>query len=55
MTDQFKEVLNYSFTANIEKEFDTIASGNLEWGKMLAGFYKPFHEEVEKVLIIKKE
>jgi DNA topoisomerase-1 len=48
LTDQFKEVLNYSFTANIEKEFDTIASGNLEWGKMLAGFYKPFHEEVEK-------
>lgn len=48
LTDQFKAVLDYSFTANIEKEFDTIANGGLKWQTMIGGFYQPFHETVEK-------
>lgn len=44
----FKEIINYNFTANVEKEFDEIALGNLEWTKMIDQFYKPFHSLVEK-------
>lgn len=44
----FPEITNYSFTAEIEKEFDEIASGKLEWQKMLDQFYKPFHATVTK-------
>ncbi len=46
----FDKVMNYSFTANIEEEFDKIAEGNLQWNKMVGQFYKPFHESVEHTL-----
>ncbi len=48
LVDNFPNVTNFSFTANIEKEFDTIAEGKLEWEKMLENFYQPFHDKVEK-------
>ncbi len=44
----FSSILDYSFTASIEKEFDEIAAGNKEWKKVLAAFYKPFHDTVEE-------
>ena len=47
LTDQFKKVMDYKFTANIEKEFDSIADGKVEWEKMIGSFYVPFHEDVE--------
>jgi DNA topoisomerase I len=47
LVDNFKEVLDYNFTAYVEKEFDDIAEGNLEWHKMIAEFYEPFHKTVE--------
>jgi DNA topoisomerase I len=46
----FKEVMNYKFTAEIEKEFDEIASGERSWTKMMGEFYFPFHEIVEKTM-----
>ena len=46
----FENVMDYSFTANIEEEFDKIAEGKLEWNKMVGEFYKPFHESVEHTL-----
>ncbi|MGN6342959.1 MAG: type I DNA topoisomerase [Ginsengibacter sp.] len=46
----FENVMNYSFTANIEEEFDKIAEGELQWNKMVGEFYKPFHESVEHTL-----
>jgi len=46
----FDKVMNYSFTAEIEKEFDEIADGKMQWNKMVADFYKPFHEGVEHTL-----
>lgn len=46
----FKNVMDYSFTANIEEEFDKIAEGKLQWNKMVGEFYKPFHESVEHTL-----
>ena len=40
----FASVLDYGFTAGVEKEFDEIAEGNLEWSKMIKNFYTPFHK-----------
>ena len=42
----FKDILDYNFTANVEKEFDEIALGSLAWTKMIDGFYVPFHKKV---------
>ena len=46
----FDNVMDYSFTANIEEEFDKIAEGKLQWNKMVGEFYKPFHESVEHTM-----
>ncbi|MDR1592853.1 MAG: type I DNA topoisomerase [Prevotellaceae bacterium] len=48
LVEHFKNVIDYNFTANVEEEFDEIASGELEWTKMIDKFYKPFHNDVEK-------
>ena len=46
----FDEIMDYNFTAYVEEEFDIIAEGKLDWTKMLADFYKPFHKHVETTL-----
>ena len=46
----FDNVMNYGFTADIEKQFDTIADGSTSWKEMLNGFYHPFHKDVEETL-----
>ena len=43
----FKNIMDYSFTANIEKEFDEIAAGQIIWNEMIGNFYKPFYQNVE--------
>jgi DNA topoisomerase-1 len=48
LVEHFPEITNYSFTAEIEEDFDEIASGKLEWQKMIDIFYKPFHVTVTK-------
>ena len=50
LTEYFKEVLDYNFTAYVEKEFDDIAEGKMLWTKMIDDFYKPFHKRVEETL-----
>ncbi len=50
LSKHFDEVMDYSFTANIEEEFDKIAEGKQQWSKMVGDFYKPFHEDVEHTL-----
>ena len=47
---QFSAIMDYNFTANVEKEFDRIADGELKWNKMIGDFYKPFHELVDKAI-----
>lgn len=47
LVEHFKNILDYHFTASVEKEFDEIASGNLKWEKMIGAFYNPFHQIVE--------
>jgi DNA topoisomerase-1 len=46
----FKNVMDYSFTANIEKEFDEIADGKIKWNNMVHDFYEPFHTGVAHTL-----
>jgi DNA topoisomerase-1 len=43
----FPNIIDYSFTANIEKQLDEIAGGKLKWERMLDGFYTSFHPDVE--------
>lgn len=50
LNQHFNKVMDYSFTANIEKEFDEIAGGRLVWNKMVKEFYDPFHNGVEHTL-----
>ncbi len=51
----FDEILDYQFTAKVEKQFDEIAEGNEKWEEMIADFYKPFHKLVEKSEDISRE
>ena len=48
LTEHFTEILSYDFTANVEKEFDEIALGTIQWNKMLKAFYTTFHKIVEE-------
>ena len=48
LVQHFEDILDYNFTANVEEDFDVVAEGKLQWQKMLAGFYGPFHEQVVK-------
>ena len=50
LSQHFEKVMDYSFTASIEKEFDEIADGKMKWNKMVGEFYTPFHEGVEHTL-----
>ncbi|HTA28791.1 MAG TPA: type I DNA topoisomerase, partial [Bacteroidia bacterium] len=50
LSQHFTKVMDYSFTANIEKEFDEIADGKMVWNKMVGDFYTPFHTGVEHTL-----
>ena len=50
LVDNFRTILDYGFTANVEKEFDRIASGGLEWENVISEFYTPFHEKVEETI-----
>ena len=47
LVQYFKDILDFNFTAYVEKEFDDIANGELKWQKMLKEFYHPFHQNVE--------
>lgn len=46
----FDMILDYNFTAIVEKEFDEIAEGELVWNEMIKEFYSPFHSKVESAL-----
>ncbi len=50
LLQNFDEVMSYDFTANVEKQFDEIAEGSLQWQKVMKDFYAPFHEKVEDTM-----
>jgi len=46
----FDDIMDYSFTARIEEEFDEVAEGKIKWNKMIEEFYTPFKKDVEKTI-----
>ena len=50
LVKNFGPIMDYDFTANVEKDFDKIAEGEKVWNQTIATFYKPFHQQVESVL-----
>jgi DNA topoisomerase-1 len=46
----FDLIMDYSFTAKVEKEFDEIAEGDIVWNEMINSFYQPFHSKIENAL-----
>lgn len=46
LSQHFTDVIDYNFTAEAEKEFDSIAQGKEDWKNMIRDFYTPFHNEV---------
>lgn len=51
----FNEILDYNFTANVEEQFDHIATWDKKWIEMLHEFYWPFHKEVIKTEWVERE
>lgn len=51
----FIQIMDYNFTANVEKEFDEIAQGMIEWTKMLNEFYHPFHNLIDTTMKISEK
>lgn len=50
LIEHFPQVMDYRFTANIENEFDEIASGKKQWNNVIGQFYQPFHKTVEDTM-----
>jgi DNA topoisomerase-1 len=50
LVSYFQNILDYNFTASVEKQFDEIAEGKLKWTEMLDKFYNPFHSKVEETI-----
>ena len=55
LTEYFPDILDYNFTASVEKEFDEMAEGEVQWTSIMKTFYDQFHPSVEKTLSIKTE
>ncbi len=47
LTEYFSDILDYNFTASLEKKFDDIAHGYYQWTKVIDDFYHPFHDKIE--------
>jgi DNA topoisomerase I len=50
LTSNFPDILDYNFTAGVEKQFDEIAGGDLQWVNMISTFYSPFHKSIDEAL-----
>jgi len=50
LVENFREIVDFHFTAEVEEQFDEIALGNLKWTGMLEKFYTPFHKTVVSTL-----
>ena len=48
LMDHFKNIMDYNFTATVEKDFDEIAAGKKEWRKVINSFYVPFHKNIRQ-------
>ncbi len=50
LVDNFEDILDYGFTAEVEEKFDMIAEGKIKWNDVIADFYEPFHNKVDATL-----
>lgn len=50
LQDNFEDIMDYRFTANVEKKFDDIAEGNVKWQEMLSQFYHNFHNSIDQAM-----
>ena len=50
LVDHFSDIMDYSFTASVETEFDEISEGKKIWNQMISSFYDKFHAKVENVI-----
>lgn len=50
LVDHFEQILDYTFTADVEKQFDSIAEGSKKWSDMIREFYSPFNDTVQSTL-----
>ena len=50
LMEAFPGIMDYNFTANVEKEFDEVAEGKKDWKKLIQSFYKDFEPDVERSL-----
>lgn len=55
LLEEFPEIMDYDFTANVEKDFDAVAAGKKEWTKLMKVFYDKFTDEVDKAMKTKTE
>jgi DNA topoisomerase-1 len=46
----FDNILDYQFTATVEKDFDEIAQGKIVWNEMIGEFYGPFHKQIQETV-----
>lgn len=54
LVQYFPNIIDFSFTAKVEEEFDDIATGKVNWTKMIKDFYSKFHPLVEDTTLIKR-
>ena len=50
LIENFSEIVDYNFTAEVEEQFDEIALGKLKWTGMIEKFYSPFHKTITNTL-----
>ena len=50
LVNNFTDILDYDFTANVETDFDQVAEGHKAWADTIEAFYTPFHKHVEEVM-----
>lgn len=50
LKQHFDDIMDYTFTARIEGEFDEVAQGKMLWNKMIDDFYNPFKKDVENTI-----
>ncbi|MBB1286996.1 type I DNA topoisomerase [Flavisolibacter sp. BT320] len=50
LKQHFDDIMDYSFTARIEDEFDEVAQGKMRWSKMIDDFYNPFKKDVDETI-----
>ncbi len=55
LLSEFPDILDYNFTAKVEKDFDAVAEGKKEWTKLMKRFYEKFVPEVDKAIQTKTE